>query len=236
MPNFHVIIPAAGFGSRMGSEIPKQYLPLAGRPLILHTLDVFAACSRIDSITLVLSADDHLWDAVGLSANKAPDLKLKVQRCGGETRAATVLNGLQSMQDQVAADDWVLVHDAARPGLTVALLNHLLDTLQNDPVGGLLAIPLADTLKRADREQRVANTEPRESLWQAQTPQMFRYDMLKRALQGAGAAPTDEAQAIETLGLKPKLVPGELRNLKITYAQDLTLVEAILNADLNKRD
>jgi 2-C-methyl-D-erythritol 4-phosphate cytidylyltransferase len=236
MPNFHVIIPAAGFGSRMGSEIPKQYLPIAGRPLILHTLDVFAACPRIASITLVLSADDHLWDAVSLSVNRVLDLKLKVQRCGGETRAATVLNGLQSMRGEVAADDWILVHDAARPGLTGALLNHLLDTLQNDPVGGLLAIPLADTLKRADREQRVANTEPRESLWQAQTPQMFRYDMLKRALQGAGGAPTDEAQAIETLGLKPKLVPGELRNLKITYAQDLALVEAILSADLNKRD
>lgn len=237
MPNFHVIIPAAGFGSRMGSEIPKQYLPLAGRPLIHHTLDVFAACPRISSITLVLSPDDNLWDAVGLSfSNKALDLKLKVQRCGGATRAATVLNGLQSMQGQAAADDWILVHDAARPGLTVAVLNRLLDALQNDPVGGLLAIPLADTLKRADREQRVANTEPRESLWQAQTPQMFRYGMLKRALEGAGGAPTDEAQAIEALGLKPKLVPGELRNLKITYAQDLALVEAILNADLDKRD
>lgn len=236
MPNFHVIIPAAGFGSRMGSEIPKQYLLLAGRPLIHHTLDVFVACSRIDSITLVLSSDDHLWDAVGLSANKALDLKLKVQRCGGATRAATVLNGLQSMQGEVTATDWILVHDAARPGLTVALLNHLLDTLQNDPVGGLLAIPLADTLKRADHEQRVAHTESRESLWQAQTPQMFRYDMLKRALQEAGGAPTDEAQAIEALGLKPKLVPGELRNLKITYAQDLALAEAILSADLNKRD
>ncbi len=237
MPNFHVIIPAAGFGSRMGSKIPKQYLLLAGRPLIHHTLDVFAACARIDSITLVLSPDDNLWDAVDLSANdKVRSLKLKVQRCGGATRAATVLSALQSMQGQVAADAWILVHDAARPGLTLALLNHLLDTLQNDPVGGLLAIPLADTLKRADREQRVAHTEPRESLWQAQTPQMFRFDMLKRALQEAGGAPTDEAQAIEALGLQPKLVSGELRNLKVTYAQDLALVEAILNADLNKRD
>ncbi len=237
MPNFHVIIPAAGFGRRMGSKIPKQYLLLAGRPLIHHTLDVFAACARIDSITLVLSPDDNLWDAVDLSANdKVRSLKLKVQRCGGATRAATVLSALQSMQGQVAADAWILVHDAARPGLTLALLNHLLDTLQNDPVGGLLAIPLADTLKRADREQRVAHTESRESLWQAQTPQMFRYDLLKRALQEAGGAPTDEAQAIEALGLQPKLVSGELRNLKITYAQDLALVEAILNADLYKRD
>lgn len=237
MAHFHVIIPAAGSGSRMGSEVPKQYLPLLGRPLIQHTLAVFVACPRISSITLVLSADDAFWDA----ADSALSDKIQVQRCGGATRAATVLNGLQAMQDQINPDDWVLVHDAARPGLSAHLLNQLLDTLQNDPVGGLLAIPLADTLKRADREQRVANTEPRESLWQAQTPQMFRYELLKRALQSAGdvaanGSPTDEAQAIEALGLKPKLVPGELRNLKITYPQDLALVEAILSVDLNKRD
>ena len=221
----------------MASEVPKQYLPLLGRPLIQHTLAVFVACPRISSITLVLSADDAFWDA----ADSALSAKIQVRRCGGATRAATVLNGLQALQDQINPDDWVLVHDAARPGLSAHLLNQLLDTLQNDPVGGLLAIPLADTLKRADREQRVANTEPRESLWQAQTPQMFRYELLKRALQAAGdvaanGSPTDEAQAVEALGFKPKLVPGELRNLKITYPQDLALVEAILSADLNKRD
>ena len=221
----------------MASEVPKQYLPLLGRPLIQHTLAVFVACPRISSITLVLSADDAFWDV----ADSALSAKIQVQRCGGATRAATVLNGLQALQDQINPDDWVLVHDAARPGLSAHLLNQLLDTLQNDPVGGLLAIPLADTLKRADREQRVANTEPRESLWQAQTPQMFRYELLKRALQAAGdvaanGSPTDEAQAVEALGFKPKLVPGELRNLKITYPQDLALVEAILSADLNKRD
>ena len=149
----------------------------------------------------------------------------------GATRAATVLNGLQAMQDDVDENDWVLVHDAARPGLNQALLDRLLDSLQADSVGGLLAIPLADTLKRADTENRVANTEPRESLWQAQTPQMFRYAMLKEALERAAGAPTDEAQAIEALGYKPKLVPGELRNLKVTYPQDLAIAEAILNAD-----
>lgn len=227
MSKFHVIIPAAGFGSRMGSEIPKQYLPLAGRPVINWTLQVFADCPRIDSVTLVLSADDTLWDAVG---NPAGD-KLQVQRCGGTTRAASVLNGLKAIEDQVAADDWILVHDAARPGLTIKLLNQLLNTLQDDPVGGLLAIPVADTLKRADSEQRVASTEPRESLWRAQTPQMFRFALLKRALETAGDAPTDEAQAVEALGLKPRLVAGELHNLKITYPQDLALAEAIFKAD-----
>ena len=227
MVNFHVIIPAAGSGSRMGSELPKQYLPLLGRPLISHTLKVFASSPRIASINVILSTDDADWQRL----MPALHAKVKVWRCGGATRAATVLNGLQAMQDDVDENDWVLVHDAARPGLNQALLDRLLDSLQADSVGGLLAIPLADTLKRADTENRVANTEPRESLWQAQTPQMFRYGMLKQALQKTGGAPTDEAQAIEALGYKPKLVPGELRNLKVTYPQDLAIAEAILNAD-----
>jgi len=226
MVKFHVLIPAAGSGSRMGSGIPKQYLPLLGMPLVAHSLKLFTENPRIDSVNLVLSAEDAEWQKLGIVL----DQKVTVHRCGGETRAATVLNGLAQMND-AADDDWVLVHDAARPGLTHELLNRLLDDLQDDPVGGLLAIPLADTLKRADAAQRVARTEPRESLWQAQTPQMFRYAMLKKALQASSAAPTDEAQAIEALGHKPKLVLGDLRNLKITYARDLALVAAILNAE-----
>jgi len=226
MAKFHVLIPAAGSGSRMGSGIPKQYLPLFGLPLVAHSLRLFAENSRIDSVNIVLSAEDAEWQKLGIEPNK----KITVHRCGGETRAATVLNGLEQMNN-AADDDWVLVHDAARPGLTQELLNRLLDDLQDDPVGGLLAIPLADTLKRADAAQRVARTEPRENLWQAQTPQMFRYAMLKKALQAGGTVPTDEAQAIEALGYKPKLVLGDLRNLKITYARDLALVEAILNAE-----
>ena len=230
MVNFHVIIPAAGSGSRMGAKTPKQYLPLLGKPLIQHTLNVFNNSTRISSVTIVLSADDAQWDKLQLNVASIVT-KTHIQRCGGATRAVTVLNGLLAMQNYAAPDDWVLVHDAARPCLSNALLNRLLDSLQNDPVGGLLAIPLADTLKRADAEQRVANTEPRESLWQAQTPQMFRYDLLKRALQAVGGAPTDEAQAVEALGLKPKLVPGELSNLKVTYPQDLLLATAILKGD-----
>ncbi len=226
MAKFHVLIPAAGSGSRMGADIPKQYLPLFGMPLVAHCIELFTRNSRIGSVNIILSADDIDWQKQAIEIGE----KTIIHRCGGETRAATVLNGLSAMQE-VGDDEWVLVHDAARPGLTDELLNRLLDSLQDDEVGGLLAIPLADTLKRADGQRRVARTESRESLWLAQTPQMFRYGLLKKALQQSGATPTDEAQAIEALGLQPKLVLGELRNLKITYPQDLALAEAILKAD-----
>jgi 2-C-methyl-D-erythritol 4-phosphate cytidylyltransferase len=224
MAKFHVIIPAAGSGSRMATVLPKQYLPLLGRPMIAWTLDTFLACERIASVQLVLSADDTHWQAHSIHHPK-----LSILRCGGKTRAATVLNALNTLN--VEATDWMLVHDAARPALTHQLLDDLLDQIQDDEVGGLLAIPLADTLKRANAAQRVALTEPREGLWQAQTPQMFRYEILKKALIQAGGAPTDEAQAVEALGLSPKLVTGQLRNLKITYPQDLALAEAIIAAD-----
>ena len=224
MAKFHVIIPAAGSGSRMATVLPKQYLSMLGRPIISWTLETFLACERIASVHLVLSADDAHW-----RANATHHPKLSILHCGGETRAETVLNALNGLD--VDQDDWVLVHDAARPGLTHALLDYLLDEVQDDKVGGLLAIPVADTLKRADSRQRVVSTESRESLWQAQTPQMFRYGILTEALTKSGGAPTDEAQAVEALGLKPKLVTGQLRNLKITFPQDLALAEAILTAD-----
>ncbi|MFJ5444904.1 2-C-methyl-D-erythritol 4-phosphate cytidylyltransferase [Methylobacillus methanolivorans] len=227
MLKFHVLIPAAGSGSRMGGTLPKQYLPLNGKPLIHHALSLFASASRITSVHVVIAPDDALWSQHEVDHGS----KVVVHALGGATRAATVLNGLEAIAGQVAEDDWILVHDAARPGLSMVMLDRLLDSLQEDAVGGLLAIPLADTLKRADAGQRVAKTEPRDGLWQAQTPQMFRYALLKQALQQAGGVPTDEAQAVEALGFSPKLVPGELRNLKITYPQDLQLAEAILLAD-----
>jgi len=229
---FHVLIPAAGAGSRMRNETPKQYLPLLGRPLIEYALRVCLASPRISSVTVILSKDDNYWDnhLAGFTLDARLN-RLNVVRCGGTTRSETVLNGLLSMEAAIGAEDWVLVHDAARPGLTTGLLDKLLDALQDDAVGGLLAIPLADTLKRADPGERVASTEPREGLWQAQTPQMFRVGLLKRALMKAGGKPTDEAQAVEALGHKPKLVAGELRNLKITYPEDLLLAEAILAYD-----
>lgn len=227
MARFHVIIPAAGNGSRMGAESPKQYLSLHGKPLIQYVIKVFEQANRVNAIHIILSEEDAHWRSTYLHLSS----KLQVHYCGGESRAQTVLNGLNAISDQVAADDWILVHDAARPGLSNLMLNHLLTTLEDDAVGGLLALPLADTLKRADNEQRVSATLPRNDLWQAQTPQMFHYATLKKALMNFVGTPTDEAEAIEALGLKPKLVTGELRNLKVTYPQDLAVLSALLSSN-----
>ena len=227
MARFHVIIPAAGNGSRMGADSPKQYLSLHGKPLIQHVIKVFEQANRVNAIHIILSEEDAHWRSTYLHLSS----KLQVHYCGGESRAQTVLNGLNAISGQIAADDWILVHDAARPGLSNLMLNHLLSTLEDDAVGGLLALPLADTLKRADNEQRVSATLPRNDLWQAQTPQMFRYATLKKALMNFEGTPTDEAEAIEALGLKPKLVTGELRNLKVTYPQDLAVLSALLSSN-----
>ncbi len=226
MALFNIIIPAAGFGSRMGVATPKQYLDLAGTAVITHTLHVFLDCPRITSVNLILSQDDVFFKG----SDYINFAKLNIHYCGGATRAETVLNGLQALSNKVSADDWILVHDAARPCLSAELLNNLLDVLQDDTVGGLLAIPLAETLKRADANNKVARTEARENLWQAQTPQMFRYGLLTEALRSFNGTPTDEAQAVEALGYAPTLVRGDLRNLKITYPQDLALAELILSA------
>lgn len=233
MAFFHVIIPTAGTGNRMQNVLPKQYMPLAGKPIISHTIQVFFNHPRIASIHVALNADDIFWRDLPLD----PASKLKLHYTGGDSRTATVLNTLLAID--AAEDDWILVHDAARPGLTLALLDNLLNTLENDPVGGLLALPVADTLKKSDADNKVESTVARAGLWQAQTPQMFKYGVLKHALQASidaasGVIVTDEAEAIEALGLKPKLVLGDLRNLKITYPQDLVLLEALFNAEQHK--
>jgi 2-C-methyl-D-erythritol 4-phosphate cytidylyltransferase len=224
MTRFHVVIPAAGSGSRMGANTPKQYLNLHGKTLIQHVIKVFDQSARINTIHILINQEDVHWRSTYLNSSS----KLQIHYCGADTRAGTVLNGLEAIQDQVNSDDWILVHDAARPGLSNLLLNQLISTLENDTVGGLLAMPIADTLKRADVEQRVEETIPRNGLWQAQTPQMFRYSTLKKALTEFNGTPTDEAEAIEALGLKPQLVTGELRNLKVTYPQDLAVLSALL--------
>lgn len=205
----------------MANVLPKQYLQLAGKPMISHVIQVFFNNPRIAGIYLALSPEDEFWRTLTLN----PESKLHLHYTGGATRSETVLNTLQ----EIDADDqdWVLVHDAARPGLSAGLLDYLLDTLENDEVGGLLALPVADTLKKSDELNRVEKTISRQSLWQAQTPQMFRYVTLKKALSNFEGTPTDEAEAIEAIGLQPKLVQGELRNLKITYPQDLALLETL---------
>lgn len=228
MQNFFALIPAAGSGSRMGDQMPKQYLPLAGKPMIRHALATLCNSPRLSRVFVVLSPGDGEWARHDWSEFSN---KLSMLECGGATRAETVLNGLKAGQEGtvIKDDDWVLVHDAARPCLGEKLLDKLMDELEEDEVGGLLAVPVADTLKRSDPTCRVERTEPRESLWQAQTPQMFRYRTLVNALSRAGGvAMTDDAGAIEALGLRPKLVLSDARNLKVTYPQDLALAELIL--------
>jgi 2-C-methyl-D-erythritol 4-phosphate cytidylyltransferase len=224
--HYFALIPAAGSGSRMGADLPKQYLPLAGKPVLQHVLDTFSSTAAIAHTYVVVSSDDERIDAMMADARYA---KVTVLRVGGATRQQSVLNGLHAMREAVADEDCVLVHDAARPGLTPALIDKLIDTLQDDAVGGLLAMPVVDTLKRADAStaQRSETTVPRDGLWAAQTPQMFPYALLRRALSETDAV-TDEASAIEALGLKPRLVEGSARNFKITRAPDLALAELFL--------
>lgn len=222
MSIFHALVPAAGFGARMGHELPKQYLPLAGQPMIAHALATLCACEQISTVFVVLSPEDRQFQQYDLS--RLGD-KLQLLYCGGATRAESVLNGL--LAADIDADDWLLVHDAARPCLTQAHLHKLISELKNDAVGGLLAVPVADTLKRADSAARVLRTESREQLWQAQTPQMFRAGLLATALQQCKDV-TDDASAIEALGLSPKLVACDASNFKVTYPQDLLLAELLL--------
>ena len=222
----YALIPAAGSGSRMGAELPKQYLPLLGKPMIHHTLSIFCVHPAISRVFVILSPDDTGWQQYDFSALGD---KVEVLRCGGATRAETVLNGLNAIADQTKADDWILVHDAARPCLTQSMLDSLLAELADDETGGLLAVPVADTLKREGKNGRVDHTEPRAGLWRAQTPQMFRYGLLRAALRASGTdAPTDEAQAVEFLGHAPRLVMGDGHNLKVTYPEDLVIAELLL--------
>lgn len=222
MSEFHALVPAAGFGARMGGELPKQYLPLAGQPMIAHALHTLCACAEISTVFVVLAPDDTLFHTYDWT--RFGD-KLQPLFCGGEMRSDTVLNGL--IASELEPDDWVLVHDAARPCLTQAHLAKLIAELRDDAVGGILAVPVADTLKRADDQGRIARTEDRTGLWQAQTPQMFRAGLLAQALQKFQKT-TDEASAIEALGLQPKLVLSETTNFKVTYPQDLLLAELLL--------
>lgn len=218
------LVPAAGSGSRMGQPRPKQYLALAGKPLLFHALATLCGAQALSRVFVVLSVDDAEWDRHDWSALGA---KLTPLFCGGPTRADSVLNGLRAIAGEVAADDWVLVHDAARPCLAPHHLEALLREVDGDDVGGILAVPLADTLKRADADTRIAATVARDGLWQAQTPQMFRYHLLRRALERLRRV-TDEAAAVEALGARPKLVAADVTNLKVTYPLDLKLAEWIL--------
>ncbi|PIW37886.1 MAG: 2-C-methyl-D-erythritol 4-phosphate cytidylyltransferase [Hydrogenophilales bacterium CG_4_8_14_3_um_filter_62_83] len=221
LARYFSLLPAAGVGARMAADCPKQYLPLAGRPMLWHAIQAFERAAAITRTYVVLAPDDDHWDRYDWSALT----KLVVLRCGGNSRAASVANGLRAIAGQVADADWLLVHDAARPCLSGTLLDKLITELAADEVGGILAVPVADTLKRQTPAGRIQETVAREGMWAAQTPQMFRYGLLRRALEQAGNQVTDESSAVEALGLSPKLVASDMSNLKITYAGDLDLAE-----------
>lgn len=225
MPKIFAIVPAAGQGTRIGDAVPKQYLPLAGKPMMFHSIETLASVPRIACVCVVLSPLDRHWGAHDWSL--LPD-KIEPAFVGGGTRAGSVGNAIAHLGERIAKDDWVLVHDAARPCIERELVEQFLDEVGDDPVGGLLAMPLADTLKSAGEGLRVAATIPRLNLWRAQTPQMFRADLLRRGLAQTPGA-TDEAQAVESVGYSsPRLVQGENTNLKVTFAEDLQLAALIL--------
>lgn len=224
VPSFSVIIPAAGIGSRMRADRPKQYLPLAGRALIEHTLDCFLDHPGLQKLVVCIAADDPWWPQ--LSCANHPLIQ---RAAGGAERADSVLNGLRVLLESGAsAADWVLVHDAARPNLARTDLDRLLAELADDPVGGLLAVPARDTLKRAGSDGRVQETVDRSVIWQAYTPQMFCLGALRNALDdalAAGAQVTDESSAMEFAGFAPRLVEGRADNLKVTRPEDLQWLE-----------
>ena len=227
---YFVLIPCAGSGTRAGGRGPKQYQRVAGRPMVEHTLEAFRALKGLFAgIALVVSPDDA--DA-GIVLQRFPAEGEHLFRVGGATRAATVRNGLRSLRQIAGAGphDWVLVHDAARCLVTPSQIEALIAACGHDPVGGLLAHRLADTLKVASPDGRVALTLTRADKWLAQTPQMFRIGMLLEALERAGDAVTDEAGAIEAMGLAPLLVPGSAQNFKLTFPEDFALADAVLRS------
>ncbi len=225
---YWLIMPAAGVGRRFGEPRPKQYFEIHGRTLLEWSLAPFVADARCAGIVVALAPDDPFWPSV------AKKLTGVVTTPGGAERGHSVRSGLSALQGQIGANDWVLVHDAARPCLPAEDLNRLVESLSSHPVGGLLAARASDTLKAAGDDLQVALTVDRAGLWRALTPQMFRYGRLCEALDAAVAAgrvPTDESQAIEWLGDHPQIVAGSAANLKVTAPEDLLVAAALLQRE-----
>lgn len=225
-PSYWAVIPAAGLGSRMGMTVPKQYLRLHDKTVLEHSLHVLVNSPKIKKVAVALHAEDQYWSSlIGEQSEKL------ITTVGGKNRIHSVLQGLQCLHSCAHPDDWVIVHDAARPCLRSQDLDFLMTKLYEHPVGGLLGMPVTDTLKQIDKKNRVKKTVPREQLWVAQTPQMFRFSSLRKAIQEALQAEylaTDESSAIERMGLSPMMVEGGRHNIKITYPEDLLIAEKIL--------
>jgi 2-C-methyl-D-erythritol 4-phosphate cytidylyltransferase len=236
MERYFGLVPAAGSGRRLGGALRKQYLEVGGAPLIAHAIRALLADRRIDCVFVVLSADDERFKQIEWADDARRVVPLY---CGGETRTISVYNGLVAAADAIDLDDWVLVHDAARPCLAPTDVANLIDAMSATEIGGLLASPVADTLKEDKGDGRVTRTVDRSSLWRALTPQMFRYGTLLHALGGGraqDASITDEASAVERLGFHPRLIAGMSTNIKVTLPEDLALVAAWLNNQMNRSD
>jgi 2-C-methyl-D-erythritol 4-phosphate cytidylyltransferase len=218
---FWAVVPAAGVGKRMNANCPKQYLLLAGKTVLEQTLLRLLQADVFSAISVAISADDPYWPEISISGHE----KI-IMAPGGKERADSVLSGLKSIRTMAADDDWVLVHDAARPCLTASDIHHLIDSLCDDEIGGILAVSSHDTLKNV-QGKNILGTLDRSHIWRALTPQMFRYGLLKKALEAAEGNPavTDEASALEMLGLQPKIVEGRADNIKITRPEDLALAQ-----------
>lgn len=224
-PRCFVVVPAAGIGKRMGSSVPKQYLPLAGKPVLQQTLEKLLAVEEVRQIVVALAPEDVRWPQ--LPAASHPRIQTTL---GGAERADSVLAGLYALKESVGDRDWVLVHDAARPCLRPDDVRRLLEELAGDPVGGILALPSVDTLKQVGQGE-IQGTLDRSRVWRALTPQMFRYRLLRDSLQralAAGEAITDESNALEYSGYRPRIVEGSPDNIKITRPEDLPLAEFFL--------
>jgi 2-C-methyl-D-erythritol 4-phosphate cytidylyltransferase len=224
MENIHLIIPAAGESSRMGSTTPKQFSNFHGKTILEYVESIFSKLAAIKTITIALNKKQKYIESLNCQFSN----KTTLIDCGGSNRSETVLNALSIIGEDIQKKDWIMVHDAARVGITESLVNNFIREIVDDKVGGILAIPALDTVKRVDKKQQIIRTEKRDEIWLAQTPQMFRFDLLNKALTSFKGNPTDESEAIEAFGLSPKIVKGSLVNFKITYPDDLMRVEKLI--------
>lgn len=223
MSNYFVIIPAAGIGARMHADRPKQYLTIHGEMILQRVVNLFSSHPMIKKVVVVLHAQDHWWSTLQL---QHPEKVLTA--IGGKERVHSVLLGLQFLSDFADKNDFILVHDAARPCLQSEDITYLIEELKNESVGGLLGLPVVDTLKKVNQDNQVVETISRDQLWQAQTPQCFRYALLKAAIESAlsdNKIVTDESCAMELAGFRPKMIMGNAKNIKITFPEDIHIAE-----------
>ena len=225
------VIPAAGVGKRYSSDIPKQYLPLSGTPVLLHSINKLVKLDEIEEILVALNPEDTFWKKLNFSHPKVKAIHGGLQRCN------SVNSALEELSGRAKKGDWVLVHDAVRPCISDSDLKKITSIVNDEEVGGLLAFPILDTIKEVGENLEVQKTIPRENLWSAMTPQIFRYEVLKQALDAAimaGESVTDEASAIEAIGLTPRIIQGEKTNIKITHPSDMVLADSIINTLMSK--